>query len=167
MVDDGRASCPFVSTSGCTIYKDRPGACRTYPVGRASRLTRDGARDFHVLINEPHCRGFQEASTFTVSKWFADQELDSYNAMNDEVMRILHHPLLKKGVRIEGDAAEKFLLAFYRVDEFRAIFISTVLPPAFAGLRQRVLDTSDDKEILKIAVQWLQHELFHETSTDA
>ena len=36
MVDDGRASCVFVSAQGCTVYPHRPSACRAYPLGRLS-----------------------------------------------------------------------------------------------------------------------------------
>ena len=36
MVDDGRASCVFVSPQGCTVYPHRPSACRAYPLGRAA-----------------------------------------------------------------------------------------------------------------------------------
>lgn len=39
MVDDGRASCPFISGNGCNVYNSRPGACRAYPVGRVPPLT--------------------------------------------------------------------------------------------------------------------------------
>src|SRR5210317_1000027 len=38
MVDDGRASCPFVSRDGCRVYNGRPGACRAYPIGRGTVL---------------------------------------------------------------------------------------------------------------------------------
>ncbi|MCA1766096.1 MAG: YkgJ family cysteine cluster protein, partial [Desulfobulbaceae bacterium] len=38
MVDDGRAACPFVTERGCSVYQDRPGACRAYPVGRGAYL---------------------------------------------------------------------------------------------------------------------------------
>jgi Fe-S-cluster containining protein len=35
MSDDEEKSCPFLSTEGCTIYKDRPFSCRAYPLERA------------------------------------------------------------------------------------------------------------------------------------
>ena len=61
MVDDGQASCPFVTPSGCSVYADRPGACRTYPLGRGAFTTSDGDRhEMHVLLTEPHCQGFIE-----------------------------------------------------------------------------------------------------------
>lgn len=162
MVDDGKASCPFVSAAGCSVYHDRPGACRTYPAGRASRLTRNGTSEFHVLISEPHCRGFEEKNSFTAQEWFADQELDSFNAMNDAVMQIMHHPMIHAGLRIEDSSAEKFLLALYRLDDFKSMLASSALPPALAELKQRACGSSDDEELLKFGVKWLRHELFNE-----
>ena len=38
MREDARKTCPFVSRDGCTLYEDRPAACRIYPLARASRL---------------------------------------------------------------------------------------------------------------------------------
>ena len=50
MVDDGNASCVFVTKDGCSLYPDRPGACRVYPMGRASMRRPDGSiEDQYVL----------------------------------------------------------------------------------------------------------------------
>ena len=35
MEEDERKTCKFVSTEGCTIYQDRPGACRAGSAGAA------------------------------------------------------------------------------------------------------------------------------------
>lgn len=44
MVDDGKASCVFVTPQGCSIYGHRPGACRTYPLGRATVRKKTGSK---------------------------------------------------------------------------------------------------------------------------
>jgi Fe-S-cluster containining protein len=52
MLDDARRSCPFVRPEGCSVYGDRPGACRTYPLGptatafcrKATGLRANGSR---------------------------------------------------------------------------------------------------------------------------
>jgi len=62
MVDDGQASCVFVNAEGCSIYKHRPGACRTYPMGRGTTRKEDDVNEQFVLLQEPHCHGFKEKS---------------------------------------------------------------------------------------------------------
>lgn len=121
MVDDGLASCPFVGTRGCTVYADRPGACRTYPLGRGARLGPDGCPDdFYVVLNEPHCRGFAEDSPQTTVTWLADQELAPYNEFNDLTMRILHHPKIRRGFRPEAGQQERYLEVLYQLTGFAA-----------------------------------------------
>lgn len=122
MVDDGVASCPFVSTKGCTVYGDRPGACRTYPLGRGARLGgADGCPDdFYVVVKEPHCRGFAEETPQTVLTWLADQELAPYNEFNDLTMRILQHPRIREGFRPAPHQLERFLEVLYELTGFAA-----------------------------------------------
>lgn len=121
MVDDGRASCPFVSAKGCTVYGDRPGACRTYPLGRGARLGPDDkADDFYVVLNEPHCRGFAEEKPQTVVTWLDDQELAYYNEFNDLTMRILQHPRIRQGYRPDVGQLARFLEVLYNLSGFVA-----------------------------------------------
>ena len=35
MADNDEKTCPFLGEEGCTVYEDRPSACRTYPLERA------------------------------------------------------------------------------------------------------------------------------------
>ena len=69
--------CPFVTPEGCTVYEDRPSACRYYPVGMAD-FHEGGADDaeedkFFFLVKEPHCKGFEEEKEWRlVSPVYAD-----------------------------------------------------------------------------------------------
>ncbi|MEN8142689.1 MAG: YkgJ family cysteine cluster protein [Thermodesulfobacteriota bacterium] len=145
MVDDGRASCPFVSADGCSVYADRPGACRTYPIGRGAYLDDEGRpADFHVLLTEPHCRGFAEGPELTVGDWIADQELAVYNEINDLVMTILHHQRIKEGFRPNEEQQQRYLNVLYNPEG------SVCLP------KNR---PNDDEELLKLAIRLLNDEL--------
>ncbi|MCF6289615.1 MAG: YkgJ family cysteine cluster protein [Desulfobacterales bacterium] len=159
MVDDGRASCPFVSTAGCAVYNGRPGACRAYPVGRAAMLGRNARREeFHVLVREPHCRGFNDqARTWTVDQWIADQGLLEYNRINDELLFLFHHPRVRRGLVLSKDERDRFILALYRLDEFRALVAGPGLGKDFTldpATREAALD--NDTELLRLGVRWLQ-----------
>jgi len=164
MVDDGSASCPFVTAKGCSVYAHRPGACRTYPLGRGACQTPDGTvHDFHVLLTEPHCKGFLEGDAHTVEHWNLDQKLTQYNAFNDEVMTILQHPQVKSGMTLTTEQIEQYLLAFFRLDDFNKMLATTGFSssvPVSEAERRDILD--DDETLLKFAVRWLRHELFGE-----
>ena len=84
MVDDGKASCVFVTGVGCSVYPDRPGACRAYPMGRASmRKSDNNVEEYYVLLNEEHCKGFSEPAHQTPTQYCRAQGLDKYNDMNE------------------------------------------------------------------------------------
>ncbi|MGV1098639.1 YkgJ family cysteine cluster protein [Thiovibrio sp. JS02] len=162
MVDDGRASCPFVGPEGCRIYADRPGACRTYPLGRGAFLTPDGQRhEIHVLLSEPHCKGFSESEDQDVAAWNNDQDLLTYNAMNDEIMAILQHRRLKDGFAPGEQEVKAYLLALYRLDEFRARLLAGTLSPSLPlSPEEREALAGDDLALLRFGIAWLEYALF-------
>ena len=160
MVDDGRASCPFVTASGCRVYADRPGACRTYPLGRGAFTTPDGDRhEMHILLNEPHCKGFSEGDPQDITAWQKDQDLATYNAMNDELLGILHHPRLQDGyppVELE----EEIFLLLYSLDTFRNLLLdgTLALPIPITKNERQELGT-EDLALLRLGIRWLGHVL--------
>jgi len=162
LIDDGRASCPFVGPQGCTVYPDRPGACRTYPLGRGACLTPDGGRqEIHVLLQEPHCKGFLAEESQNLREWNQDQNLAAYNAMNDEVMAILQHRQIKNGFRPDGQQIEAYLLALYNLDAFRADVLSGTLSPILPLSAQEKKELADDDAaLLRFGIRWLSHALF-------
>lgn len=164
MVDDGRASCPFVRTDGCSVYASRPGACRTYPLGRGAFQTPDGNNhEIHVLLSEPHCQGFQEAEEQNVDEWNQDQELLNYNAMNDEILTLLQHQRIKNGIRLSQAQCADFILALYQLDLFREKLLAgslTSLPPMSAEEREEI--ATDNLHLLRFGIKWLHHVLFRD-----
>ncbi len=164
MVDDGRASCVFVSEKGCSVYADRPGACRAYPVGRGA--SRDGGgkvTEQHVLIKEPHCRGFEEDPEQTTAGYFQDQELAEYNRLNDPLMQLLQHPRIHFGFRPNKEQLDQFILAQYNLDTFRQEMaddrISMNRPLTAMELQALA---GNDEELLLLGIRWLLQEFFAE-----
>lgn len=162
MIDDGKASCPFVTPQGCRVYDDRPGACRAYPVGRAAFQTKcSGNSEFFVLVTEPHCQGFTEPSRHSVEDWLRDQELVQYNEMNDQVMTILQHPDIKKGRQLSAEQAETYIQALYNLDDFRKIAANPQTRERFAlSPEEQQAIAGNDPELLRFAIRWLTQELF-------
>jgi len=157
MVDDGRTSCIFVSKDGCTVYNDRPAACRTYPLGRAAQLRQDGSVQEHfVLIEENHCQGFKEDTMQTPLLYTVDQELEQYNNFNDAVAEILQHDAIKKGFIPSQKQAELFTLALYDLDRFRHLIAKGNLTVTGAD----AINIEDDEQLLRVSISWIKTELY-------
>jgi Fe-S-cluster containining protein len=158
MVDDGRASCVFVSKDGCTVYRDRPAACRTYPLGRAVQKNTDGSVSEHfIIIQENHCRGFFEPTVQTPIEYTADQELSRYNHFNDLVAGILQHDIIRKGLIPSKKQIELFTLALYDLDDFRRqVRRGKIVFPDAENIGEL-----GDEELLETNVAWIAKQLFN------
>lgn len=160
MVDDGRASCVFVTEQGCAVYEHRPAACRAYPLGRAVMRQENGTMEEHfVLMKEDHCLGFQEPSSQNALMYSRDQELLTYNRFNDAVATILQHDSIRKGFIPSAKQIDLFILALYNIDSFSELaqndqLDAVVLTPAE---KNRLLQ---DEELFLFAVDWLSRQLF-------
>lgn len=162
MRDNEDRLCPFVSDRGCAIYKDRPGACRTYPLGRASsknRLTNTN-EEFFFLVREDHCKGFEQERKWSVAEWLSDQELIEYYRYNDLLME-----LYMLGFRRSGDFStqrlQMFMMACYNLQKFREfIFRSSFMDKfEFSSENAQALG-KDDFRLLEFAFDWLKLALF-------
>ena len=160
MVDDGRASCVFVTDKGCSVYPSRPGACRAYPMGRAAMRKPDNSlEEYFVLLNEEHCLGFAEAAQQTPLEYSQDQGLDKYNAMNDVLVPILQHDQIRQGMQLNQDQIDLFVLALYDLDTFREKLFNNTLETAPLDEAQRE-KLKDDENLFFFGVDWLKDQLF-------
>ncbi len=164
MIDDGNASCPFVSDQGCTVYKHRPGSCRTYPVGRGARQISNGSiEELCVLIKEPHCHGFTSSTSQTPKQYFHDQGLDRYNYFNDKVLTLLKHKKVQQGFRPSKPQLDHFILGLYNLDMFRQEIADGRITLNNSLNAHKIQGLAgDDEEMLNIGIEWLRQELFSE-----
>ncbi len=161
MREERHKRCPFVSAEGCKVYADRPGACRTYPLGRASRLDEAGhvVEQFFV-VREPHCRGFEEDADWDASSWLADQELAVYNAANDRYMRLM--ALARgKGARLAAKQEQMVWLALYQPDAFQD-FIAKMDLFRLVEIDEarKALVLADEEAALGFGLDWLELAFF-------
>ena len=114
--------CPFVTPDGCRVYADRPSSCRTYPLARLAGRSRDTGQinEQFVLIQEPHCRGFEQQQSQTVSEWLDTQEVETYNHFNDMFLEIISLKNRLKPGPLDLRETRMFILALYDLDKFRA-----------------------------------------------
>ncbi len=160
MVDDGRASCVFVAKEGCSIYENRPAACRAYPLGRAAMRNENGRIEEHfVLMKEKHCRGFDEPVVQTAVQYSLDQELQIYNRFNDAMAAILQHESIRKGFIPSASQVDLFILALYNIDTFRKMLLCNQLDSTnlTSPDKERL---KDDEALLFFSMDWLQQRIF-------
>jgi len=168
MRDDEKGACPFVTKQGCSLYKDRPGACRIYPVGRAARMVHgnDGeknTKDKFFLVEESHCRGFEEERLWTLEEWLGHEGVREYNAMNDKWLEIIGS---KKSLGPEIAVQKKiqmFFVASYNLDKFKQLTFQSRFFDLFdvdQELKEKM--KNDDVALMGFAFDWLKLSLFGE-----
>ncbi len=153
--------CPFVTVQGCSVYGNRPGACRTYPLGRATKTnqTSEVVEQFFV-VREPHCRGFEQDSAWTSGDWLKDQDLTTYNSFNDQYMLLLAEAKAR-GMRLTPKQTNLVFLAAYNLDAFKDFLVQ------MGALTRLDLTPEQEQEILHdeearlaFATGWLELMLF-------
>ncbi|EGV50054.1 YkgJ family cysteine cluster protein [Candidatus Endoriftia persephone] len=125
---DNDGACLFVTDEGCSVYNDRPTACRYYPVGhmaiREAGATEDEARYF--LVKEDHCKGHEEDREISVTDYRKEQQVEQYDQINREWMQLI---LKKKSAgpsigRPSDTSLQFFFMCCYDMDRFRRFVLS-------------------------------------------
>jgi hypothetical protein len=153
--------CPFVTREGCSVYAGRPGACRTYPLGRATRTDPSGAvvEQFFV-VREPHCRGFEEGSSWSSGGWLKDQDLKEYNRSNDRYMLLLAESK-RRGAMLDQKQANMVFLAAYNLDSFKDFLAETgMLGRLELTGEDAAAILADEPRRLTFAMDWLELVLY-------
>ncbi len=167
MHEEGDRKCPFVSEEGCTIYADRPWACRMYPLGLASSRGSSGSgEEFCFIVGEDSlCQGFKEDKEWTVAAWLEDQDVRTYDAKSESYMRFTLHPHFVEKKALDGPKVQMLYKALYDLDGFREmIFGSTFLDRFEVRQDLREALKTDDEDLLEFAIKFLRFALFHENT---
>ncbi len=159
--EDEEKRCPFLQSNGCSVYKDRPSACRTYPLERAvdRNVVSSRRRDFYFLTHHEYCLGHQEKQMNTVSQWIREQQLQLYNNMNEQWTE-LDTIFASNPWKGEGSAGPKQQMAFmvcYNIDEFR-VFVARqqILEQFKLSNDQKKQLSTDDAALLQFGFSWLK-----------
>ena len=164
---DVSGACPFVREEGCSVYGDRPTACRYYPVGLMAMRAKDEPTDKagYFLIREDHCRGLREARRLSIGDYRKEQGLDTYDDMNREWLQIN----LKK--RSSGPTIGKpselslqfFFMCSFDVDRFCRFVLSDSFRVTYGlddGFYTQI--ETDDLALMKFGFRLMKQVLFGE-----
>jgi hypothetical protein len=162
MKEDPKKKCPFLFPAGCSVYTDRPGACRLYPVGRAARYAGRALQEEYFLVKESHCLGFAEEREWTVQDWLVDQGLEAYNEMNALWMGINRNVASGQSLPpVTGDKLKMYFMACYNLDQFqRFVFESPLLRMFRIDKDTLTRIRADQIELLKFAFTWVEFSVF-------
>jgi len=163
MRDDENKACPFVGEKGCTVYEDRPWACRMYPVGLASPADDEQER-FYFLLEEDHCKGFAEDGEFTIREWIENQGIDEYDEAGELFKPISLHPYWDKG-EMSPAKMDMFFMVAYNLDRFRRFIFGSSFLEKF-DLSDELVEAlrTDDTELMKFGFRWIRFSIFEEAA---
>ena len=162
MRDEG-GLCPFVGPDGCTIYSDRPTACRLFPLGRSSGVGqgRTAREEFFYLLDTPGCDGIKEKKVQTVKSWTDDQGLLPYIEMNDKMLGLLFHPKRDRTRHLDPRQQQKVMVACYNIDLFREfVFKAGFLDQHEIDTKTRNTVAENDTALLTLGFTYLDQTLF-------
>ncbi len=164
---EGGSACQFMVPEGCSVYADRPTACRYYPVALLSLRRQDEYTDrqAYALVKEATCLGHQEERKLTIDEYRQEQGVVEY----DEKGRAWRQLVLKRksaGPSIGRPTQlsnQMFFMASYDLDRFRGF----VMSPSFNDTYDVPVDTmaeivADDEKLLDFAMNFLKQVLFNE-----
>jgi uncharacterized protein len=166
---DGGTACRFMTPEGCSVYEDRPTACRYYPVAVLSMRKQDEYTDTqsYALVKEDHCKGHEVARSLTIDEYRGEQGVEEY----DDLARGWRQLVLKKksaGPAIGAPSLKSrqlYFMSCYDVDTFRDFVGSEAFGKLFKlGADEKALLMADDVELMQFAFRFLKQVLFGEQS---
>jgi Fe-S-cluster containining protein len=159
--------CSFVSAEeGCTIYADRPWACRMYPAGLASpgqNQSEGNDKEFYFLIKDTFCRGHEQEQEWSYQEWLGSQEIGPYKEMGELFKELATHEWFEGGKDLSPEKIEMFFTVCYNLDAFRRMVFESSFLEKFEvdeALQERI--RHDDVELLRFGFDWLKFSLFGE-----
>jgi Fe-S-cluster containining protein len=166
-MDKETKSCPFVSLEkGCSIYENRPWACRMYPLGMAEpdNPTPEDRR-FYFLLKEDICLGHNEDHSIKVSEWITDQGIEEYDAYGAPFKELMLNPFWNGEEDLKPEQIDMYYMACYDLDRFRRFVFESRFLRLFDVDEDRIeAMRMNDLELSDFAIQWLKFSLFKENS---
>jgi Fe-S-cluster containining protein len=147
--------CPFVGEDGCSVYADRPWACRMYPLD----MNDDGT--FSLITDSSLCLGLEADERTRISNWLVEQGLPAYDEMNTLLAHVTS-PLRAQELDIDNPKiGQMTFMALYNLDKFRDFVLKSSFLDRFDVDRIKVEKIKrSDVELLKFGIDWIKFGVF-------
>ncbi len=162
MSENDERTCPFLTSSGCSVYPDRPDACRTFPIeqGVIFHERTDAARFVYFFRPPDFCQGQYEQTSWTPETWLADQDAEIYREMTVEWAKLkrLFSSDPWEGQGMESPKAKMAFMAAYNVDRFRDfVFNSTFLKRyKVKSDTLKKIKAGSDTKLMRFGFEWIK-----------
>lgn len=152
-MDPNTLRCKLVTEDGCSVYEDRPWACRMFPL---DLTTKEG--EFSIIAAKERCFGLMEPSTQTVDEWLSNQAIAPYMEME----RAFHFVMPEKfqpGAKMEEGLGRLIFLA-YDLDRFAQLLDDSRFRK-FYGIDDEMLQAvkAEDVALLRLAFRYIRSQL--------
>jgi len=161
MSENIEKTCPFLTSSGCSVYPDRPDTCRSFPVehGCIYNAHRKTAEIIRFFKPPDFCMGQHERHSWTPETWIRDQEAKTYTQMTTkwaEIKTLFQtDPWGSEGPT--GPRAKMVFMATYNIDRFRDFVVqSSFLKRYKIAPKIRKKIKTDDLALLKLGFSWVK-----------
>lgn len=164
LVKPGRTgACPFVEEAGCSVYADRPAACRLFPLAQGSELAPGEVVDHYFLRRLDYCQGFAADREWTVAAWLADQDFPEFDRPRRPWLRLLVQQAQPDCAVLDARIVSQFYMMAYDLDAFRTfLFESAFLKVHNLSREEAEPLLTDDLALLRFSAAYLEHLLFPE-----
>jgi len=163
-MEEPSQKCPFVTESGCSVYRHRPWACRMYPLGMAEPKGPNAAANrFYFLVEEKLCQGHGAGREHSVREWIESQQLEAFDQMQAPFLELMSHPGWDGPEPLSQQQLDMYFMSLYDLDRFRRFVMDTRFLDLFEVDETRIeAIATDDEDLLELAIDWLTFSLFHE-----
>lgn len=114
-----------------------------------------------MLLKEPHCKGFFEATRQTAESWINDQGLAEYNHYNDKLLTFINRKRRLRTGPLDQRDRPRVLMALYDLDALRKDIVSK---GCLDGLQMEPGEidraAADDIALLELGLRWINAVLF-------
>jgi Fe-S-cluster containining protein len=161
MAETDEKTCPFLTSSGCSVYEDRPDTCRTFPIEQGVLYDAGTQKDIPVYFFRPpeFCQGQHEDNEWTIASWSDDQDAEQYHEMTIRwagLKRLFQNdPWGPEGP--QEPRAKMAFMAIYNVDRFREFVFQSSFTKRYK-VKTAILKKldADDVELMKFGFEWVK-----------
>ncbi len=164
---DDNGQCLLMTDEGCSVYKDRPTACRYYPLGHmAMRKSGEFHEETHYfLLKDDHCMGHEEGRELTIQEYLKEQETIEFDEMNKEWLQIM---LKKRSAgasvgQLPESSLQMYFMCSFDMDRFRRFVASDAFKKTYE-LEDSVYKTlaNEDIQLMQFSTKFMKQAFFGE-----